>query len=192
MLDVILGSSWIARFLLVGLISCMYAGAVSINNQLLFPWAEYGQFHYWLFLPAGLKLLFLMLFGWRGVIGVAIAITAIALNELKDINIINAFVIGGVSSLVSFFALTGASRMVKVGFPWSDLRWYHLGFIVVVVSLLDSMAIHLTLAFVAIDSVVGTTQDILISSFARSLGTFAFLTGLMLLWKRLQNIPSDR
>jgi hypothetical protein len=186
MLDVILGPSWIARFFLVGLISCMYAGAVSINNQLLFPWAEYGQFHYWLFLPAGLKLLFLMLFGWRAVFGIGIAIAAIALNEISDVGLVKAIFLGGISSLVSLFALTGASRMAKVQFPWSDLRWYQLAFIVVIVSLLDSMAIHLTLALISIDSIMGTAQDILVSSFARSLGTFAFLSGLMLLWRRLQ------
>jgi hypothetical protein len=70
------GTSAVSRGTLVVTIACLYAGAVVVNNNLLFPWLEFDNFRNLLFLPAGLKLFLVMLFGWRAVAGIALGIAS--------------------------------------------------------------------------------------------------------------------
>ena len=81
----ILGSSWIARAVLIVTLACLYTGAVEFNNQILFSGSQIGAFRNWVFLPAGLKLLLLMLFGWRAALALSLSIATIVLSEVHTV-----------------------------------------------------------------------------------------------------------
>lgn len=79
----ILSSQWQARATLIFAIACFYAGCVLLNNSLLFFWAQDGStYRYWIYLPGGFRLVLIMLFGWRGLIGVTIAVAGISYSDL--------------------------------------------------------------------------------------------------------------
>lgn len=91
----VLGDGPVARGVLVITIACLYAGAVSINNNLIFSWLEFDDFRNLMFLPAGLKLFLVMLFGWRAVAGIAVGIAATALAEFPHVSMASALLLGG-------------------------------------------------------------------------------------------------
>jgi len=95
----ILGTSPVARGTLVIMIACLYSGAVLLNNNLLFPWLEFDNFRNLLFLPAGLKLFLVMLFGWRAVAGIGLGIAAVALGELPQMPLSSALLLGAAAGL---------------------------------------------------------------------------------------------
>lgn len=181
----ILGSSWPARLTLIAAIACLYAGAVAINNSLLFPWLEYSNFQYLLFLPAGLKLLLVMLFNWRAVAGIAIAVTAASLNEIPYLTLSHAVVLGVSAGLSTQITLSICARMLGIGYPWSQLTWLSLCTLAIVVGSVDALVVQLTMNGLGLDTLDDMFSDVLKGMFGRVAGTFIFLAVSLDIRRRL-------
>jgi len=175
MTSAILGPSWAARITLVATIACLYAGAVNINNSLLFPWLEYDDFRYLLFLPAGLKLFLVMLFGWRAVAGILIGVAAVSLNEIPQLTLVQALLLGTAASFSTQLTLTATARLLGIGYPWTRLNWISLCVLAVAVGCMDALVIHLALLGFGLDNVDNILSDVLKGAFGRVAGTFIFL-----------------
>lgn len=171
----ILGTSWVARGTLVVAIACLYAGAVLFNNNLLFPWLEFDNFRNLLFLPAGLKLFLVMLFGWRAVFGIGLGIAAVALSEVPHMTMHDALLLGAIAALSTQLVLQAMSRLLRVGYPWAHLSWPSLIAIALAVGCADAVAIQWSMAALGYETFDGFFNETIKGVFGRVVGTFVFL-----------------
>ena len=164
----ILGTSPVARGTLVIMIACLYSGAVLLNNNLLFPWLEFDNFRNLLFLPAGLKLFLVMLFGWRAVAGIGLGIAAVALGELPQMP-------PRAAGLSTQLGLQAMARLLKVGYPWTQLGWGSLSAIALAVGCLDAVSLQGAMTVLGLESFDNFFPETLKGVFGRIVGTFVFL-----------------
>ena len=184
--DAILGGSWPARFLVTLTIACVYGGAILINNEILFPALEFDRYRYILFVPAGLKLLSIMLFGWRAVIGVGLGRAAVTLNEFPGIPLLSGLAFGGCVAVSTWAGIMLASRTLRITYPWHDLGWRHLLVIVLVSSLLDAVAFNLAMVWIGQEQLdPDLVSDMLLGFVGRVVGAFAFMALALELKRRL-------
>lgn len=189
MTSAVLGPSWPARLTVIIAIACLYAGAVDINNSLLFPWLEYDNFRYLIFLPAGLKLFLVMLFNWRAVAGIMLGITAASLNEIPNLTLASAMLLGISAGLSTKITLGVCARLLGIGYPWSQLTWPSLCVLAIAVGSMDALAIHLSLYGLGLDSPDNMVSDVLKGAFGRVAGTFIFLALSLDIRRRLLAKP---
>lgn len=187
MTHAILGASWAARLTVIAAIACLYAGAVNINNSLLFPWLEYDDFRYLLFLPAGLKLFLVMLFGWRAVAGIAIGVAAVSLNEIPNQTLLHAALLGAAASLSTQITLRICARLLGIGYPWAQLKWSSLCVLAIAVGCMDALTIHLVLFGLGLDSTDNMLSDVLKGAFGRVAGMFVFLALALDIRRRIKS-----
>jgi len=171
----LLGSSALARSSLVLGIACMYAGAVLINNNLLFPWLEFENFRSLLFLPAGLKLFLVMLLGWRAVLGIALGIMSVALSEFPHMSTVHGLLLGAIAALSTQLTLMLSARALRVGYPWTSLRWPALCTIALAVGLTDATVVQVGMAWLGYEDFHDFWTETLQGAFGRVVGTFVFL-----------------
>lgn len=183
----ILGSHVAARAVLVVTIACLYAGAVLLNNNLLFPWLEFDHLRNLLFLPAGLKLFLVMLFGWRAVAGIGIGIAAVALSEFPQMPVLPAMEFGAAAAVSTQLALLLMSRMLGVGYPWTRLGWVSLCAIALFVGVVDAITVQWFLAVLGYETFDNFLDDTLRGVFGRVAGTFIFLAASLHIRQRLWN-----
>ena len=185
----VLGDGPVARGVLVITIACLYAGAVSINNNLIFSWLEFDDFRNLMFLPAGLKLFLVMLFGWRAVAGIAVGIAATALAEFPHVSMASALLLGGAAALSTQLALALMSRLLNVGFPWAEMSWPKLCAIALVVGCLDALTVQCAMAVLGYETFENFVSDTLQGAFGRVAGTFVFLSMALEVRRRLSAMP---
>ena len=171
----LLGSSTLARSSLVLGIACMYAGAVLINNNLLFPWLEFENFRSLLFLPAGLKLFLVMLLGWRAVLGIALGIMSVALAEFPQMSSLQGLLLGATAAISTQITLSLCARALRVGYPWTSLRWPALCVIALVVGFVDATVVQIAMAWLGYEDFKDFWTETLQGAFGRVVGTFVFL-----------------
>lgn len=168
-------------------IACLYAGAVLLNNNLLFPWLEFDNLRNLLFLPAGLKLFLVMLFGWRAVVGIAIGIAAVALGEFPQMPILPAMALGAAAATSTQLALMLMSRLLGVGYPWTQLGWPSLCAMALVVGAVDAITVQWILTILGYETFDEFLTETLRGVFGRVVGTFIFLSVSLHLRRRLWN-----
>ena len=171
----LLGSSALARGSLVLGIACIYAGAVLINNNLLFPWLELENFRSLLFLPAGLKLFLVMLLGWRAVLGIALGIMSVALTEFPHMSTVHGLLLGTMAALSTQITLTVCARALRVGYPWTSLNWPSLCVIALTVGVVDATVVQVGMASLGYEDFKDFWTEAMQGAFGRVLGTFVFL-----------------
>lgn len=185
----ILGPTWFARTVLVVSIACLYAGAVQVNNNLLFHWLEFDHFRNLLFLPAGLKLFLVMLFGWRAVAGIALGIAAVALSEFPLMPMSSAFLLGAVAALSTQLTLRLMSRLLRVDYPWIQMSWPSLCAIALSVGCVDAIVIQWALTALGNETPDNNfLTDALQGAFGRVVGTFIFLAFSLEMRRRLSRL----
>ena len=145
-MEVLLGPTWASRLVLVLTVTCVYAGAILVNNELLFRAVELDRYRYLIFLPAGLKLLLVMLFGWRGVMGVALGIACSTLSEFSDLSLAQGLLFGATLALSTQLALRACSVLLRVDFPWDHLTWSSLLILVMTVGVFDAVAFQVAMS----------------------------------------------
>jgi hypothetical protein len=187
MTPALLGNTWPARVTVIAAIACLYAGAVNINNSLLFPWLEYDDFRYLLFLPAGLKLFLVMLFGWRAVAGILLGVAAVSLNEIPHLTLLQALALGLTASMSTQLTLHATARVLGMAYPWNGLRWPSLCALAITVGCVDAFTIHLTFYGLGLDNTDNIMSDVLQGAFGRVAGTFVFLAISLDIRRRLRS-----
>jgi hypothetical protein len=185
----ILGASLVARGTLVVTIACLYAGAVLFNNNLLFPWLEFDNFRNLLFLPAGLKLFLVMLFGWRAVAGIGLGLAAVALSEFPHMPMSSAFFLGAVAALSTQLTLQAMSPLLRVGYPWTQLRWPSLCAIALVVGSVDAITVQWLVSVLGYETFDSFLTETLKGVFGRVVGTFVFLAVSLEVRRHLSQQP---
>lgn len=171
----IFGSSWAAKITLVLAIACIYAGAIQLNNKLFFPWTEFDEFRYLIYIPAGIKLLLMMLFGWRAVVGISLGIATVVLGEFSNMSYLSACTFGTVSSVVPYLGLIALSKILKISYPWNGLNFKTIAIISIVIGSIEALTQHFLLTFNGVEPLSHLIKDTLPSVFGRVMGTYLFM-----------------
>jgi len=173
----ILSTDWVARVSLVFCIACFYAGCVLINNNLLFFWAQDSSYRYWIYLPAGVRLVLVMLFGWRGLIGLAIAVTAIGFSKLvPEIERMDHAVLAAIVRAGSIWlAFEFYGRVTKIKSPWGALTWAHVPFLALFVSSFSAIAVTLLLIYLELETMEAFARNVTAWVLGDTVGTMIVL-----------------
>lgn len=171
----ILGSSWIARAVLIVTLACLYTGAVEFNNQILFSGSQIGAFRNWVFLPAGLKLLLLMLFGWRAALALSLSIATIVLSEVHTVPLLIAISTGAFGGLVPYLGFMLLSKILRLTYPWNGLNFKDIVIISVLIGMLEALIQRVGLSILGIETWDNLLKDSMLVAIGRIMGTFLFM-----------------
>lgn len=105
-----------------------YVLAFELNSHLLDSF-KYAGWIYLIFLPAGIKLICIMLFGIWGTIGDAVALYWMATNFLPDKTPMLWMIYSVTSSLMTFFAIQFAMKTFSINDSLSNLQFWQLPFL---------------------------------------------------------------
>lgn len=173
----IFSKRWPPRLTLVFLVACFYAGVVLINDELLFFWAAETSYRYWFYPPAGVRLILIMLLGWRGLVGYFIAVLAIHHSELMPEveGFEAAFAIAAVRALSLWGGLVAFGKLTGVKHPWDRLTWHHVPFLAVWVNLVSDSAVHLVRHFLGVEGADWIVRNVALNVLGDTLGTIVVL-----------------
>lgn len=177
-LEFFLGDRLLARVVLISFLGAFYAGAILLNNELLFPFADVGGSVFWFFFPEGIKFLLVMSLGVRGAAAVGLGRAAVTLNQYPDIDYLTGLTAGAVMALSTLAAMTIGTRLVGVSFPWREIKMQAMFAIAFTFALTDA-ASKIFAEFYIIGNKVIQNADLsrlfAIEAVGRLAGIFVFL-----------------
>jgi len=197
----ILSSHWQARAALIFAIACFYAGCVLLNNTLLFSWAQDGStYRYWVYLPGGFRLVLIMLFGWRGLVGVTIAVAGISYSDLvpEITSIVDAVIAAIVRTTSIWLAIDIYGKITGVRSPWENLTWIHVPFLALFVTVITNLAVTFYFVLLGIEPIESLGRNVSTWVIGDTAGTIIVLAILIKLrqgyleWKSAQALPSEQ
>jgi hypothetical protein len=136
-----LSSSLSAEFLIIAAVSVSWIVVVFVNNQILFRWTALDSWLHLIYLAAGYKLLIIMLFGFKGAVGIFVG---------TIYNFFDIFPFLPSGSILALAALYAAAPLAACHvfeslsgrhYPWTNLRFADL----IKLSLLTSTSSSLSL-----------------------------------------------
>ncbi|BBK30660.1 hypothetical protein EDC65_1901 [Stella humosa] len=111
---------------LVVLSAVIWAISVYLNNEVFFPWTHDEDYLHWIFVPGGIKVLLVMLLGWRAVVGMAFGAIPGVLTALPGIGPLALALVAGAVGVMPWLSIRLFSYVTGVRHPWHDLVWWHL------------------------------------------------------------------
>lgn len=111
---------------LVGISAALWMASIYLNNEVLFQWTEEEEFVHWVFVPAGIRILLVMLFGWRAALGMALGSVPSVLEVLPGAGTGMVAVTAVATGLMPWISVQLFSSRTGVRYPWHDLVWWHL------------------------------------------------------------------
>lgn len=178
----ILSPQWQARSALIFLIACFYAGCVLLNNSILFFWTQdTNSYRHWIYLPAGFRLALIMLFGWRGLIGVTIAVAGITYSPLvPEVTEMDDAVLAAIVRTGSIWlAIQIYGVITRVKTPWENITWIHIPFFALFVSLITNVAVTLYFVNLGVESIETFERNVTVWTFGDTIGTVIVLTAMI-------------
>ena len=168
-------------------VAALYCGAIEINNHLLFSWLMDSPFRHWIYLPMGLKIFLIMLFGIRACIGVGLGIAVSMLSENLGLGFMTASIVG-ISSVVSIFlSILAFSSVTGIRYPWVKLKSYHIPVLAIFSSVINSLVLYKIYRIIGLEDSIDWKNDIFIEVTGRFLGAFIFIYLAVMLRNSLRN-----
>ena len=125
-----------------------WTAARIINNEILFKWTEVADYRHWVFVPAGIKLVLVMLFGWRGALGVMLGLSIYLPHTLPILALPQVLLLAVSLAFAPLVAVHIFSRWTGLVRPWLGLEGYHLPGLVLLSAVLCALPFHgMLLAF---------------------------------------------
>jgi hypothetical protein len=155
----------------------LFVGLIS-----LFPQLKSGPLTFYLFLPAGAKLFSILIFRWRGAIGVGLG-TFLRLTLADPAYPWSDWLLVALSTtLLLFLAIEASLRILKIDEDLSNLRYYQIVVLAVVASIANGTAFIHSLSWVTGKAM---ENGLFHNSFSTVLSNFAgnalFVCSLMLI-----------
>jgi integral membrane sensor domain MASE1 len=118
-----------------------------------------------------------MLFGWRGLIGLVIAVTAIGFSKLvAEIDRIDyAFLAAIVRASSIWLALEVYGRVTNIKSPWDGLTWIPVPFLAVFVSVTTATAVSLLFVSFGIEQMDSFVRNVTAWVLGDTVGTVIVL-----------------
>jgi hypothetical protein len=172
-------------------VAVIYSGMSVLNNNLLFAWLSDAPFRHWVYLPAGFRLIAIMLFGWLGVAGIAIGQTLAWLTRgIDGLSLGDAALLGTIRAMSVWAGLAIYAALTKVRAPWENLSWTHVPFLISFVSLFSAFVTEATLYWFGLSDLQTLVRDALLSSIGAILGSLIVVA--LVLWLRRSYLASAR
>lgn len=173
----IFSSDWRARLALIFGVACFYVGAVLINNTLLFSWAADSSYRHWIYPPAGIRLVLIMLLGWPALAGLAIATLAQAYSDLipQITRFDDAMLVAIVRVASIWLSLKTYGWITKVKSPWRDLTWVHVPFLALFVNTVSDIALSMAYVYLGIENLDTFVRNVALYVFGDTVGTILVL-----------------
>lgn len=174
--SVLLGDHWVSKVTLVLSCACLYAGFKLVSNELLVPWLEFDRYRFLVYLPAGMKLVLIMVFGWLGTVGVALGVAAAALNEFQELHFVEGLAYGAASAASTMIGVKVGALLLRIEYPWTNLRAWSLVGLAVMVGALDALTVHASMVVLQLDTLDGdVAMDLIKAAFGRITGALLFI-----------------
>ena len=103
---------WVFSLLIIGSVAIVWIALFQLNN-FLFASIGVSQYISWIFLPAAIRMLSVMLFDWVGAIGLFIG-AVVTSDPLLNNNLTNAILLAGLSALGPVVAVTLCTRWLRI------------------------------------------------------------------------------
>lgn len=114
-------------------------------NQYAFAQLEYSSRAHWVFLPAALRIIFVLLFGWLGAIGLMVGAYFTLPDSLMSFQFTN-FLLAASSGVAPLLALFYCRRFFKVNPDLSELRGAHVVVLSIVCAAANSVVLSMYFA----------------------------------------------
>lgn len=172
--------------MIVGLSILLWTGSVTLNNHVLFQWTSQEEYRHLIFVPAGVKLLLLMAFGWRGALGIALGMLTFLSTDLPKLSGVQLLFLSALYAAVPSAVIWAFSQATGIDRPWTGLSQTNLLVLVVLVAVVSSIAFNAPLLVWGVVSDSGATAAVASMVVGDLSGSFVFLTtalGCRGLWR---------
>ncbi len=160
---------------LVGLSAAIWVVAVYLNNDVLFVWTEEEEYLHWIFVPAGIKILLVMLLGWRGAVGMMVGAIPGIVDSLPDASLAMIAVVSIGVGLMPWLALQAFAALVGIRYPWDDLVWWHLPALAALSAFANSAFLNVQLILLRMEPAKEFPQNLLSVMIGDFLGALVLL-----------------
>ena len=160
---------------LVGLSAAIWVASVYLNNEILFVWTQKEEYLHWIFVPAGIKILLVMLLGWRGAFGIVLGTLPRVLEIFPGIGPGMAVLIATGAGLIPLLVLWTFSLSVGIRHPWHNLVWWHLPVLAVFSAFASSAFFNLLLLLLGLEPAGDLPENLLLVTTSHFLGTLLLL-----------------
>ncbi len=123
--------------MMVAISAASYAALYFLNSW-LFANFDFAQGVSWVYLPAGLRLLLTLVFGWEGALGIILSSLGIGLLYAFSENMLLGVGAGLISGLAPYFTCLVLQRVWQIHHSLENLRMQHLLIAVVLYALVSA------------------------------------------------------
>lgn len=111
-------------FAAVALMALAYS-ALALGNEWLLASTQYGKGVHWVYVPAGLRLTFVLIMPWAGALGISLAAFVMALRD-PELTMALAALNGAVTGIAPVLARQVAVTRMGLSDDLSELNWLKL------------------------------------------------------------------
>ena len=111
-------------FAAMALMALAYS-ALALGNDWLLASTQYGKGVHWVYVPAGLRLIFVLIMPWAGALGISLAAFVMALRD-PELTMALAALNGGVTGIAPVLARQVAVTRMGLSDDLSELNWLKL------------------------------------------------------------------
>lgn len=180
--------TWMSGAVIVGGSALLWVVARYLNNNVLFEWAEVTEYRHWIFLPAGVKLILALVFGWRGALGVTLGtctylqgnLPALAMPQIAMVAVALGF--GPLIAVRILRAWTGLAS------PWFGMEARHLVAVLVLSAALCATAFQGLLVAFGVEDARDAPRQIAIMMFGDVTGAALLLSAAVGLRRLLRAV----
>lgn len=181
---------WKSGLLIMVAIACLYAGAIQLNNLMLFNWLEFDRGRFLVFVPAGLKFLLLMCLRSVAIPGLVLGITVSSRAMFPELSWLGCLAMGMGLTFSTVLAIAAGARWLRVSFPWTQIHKAQLLALLALVAMTDALASQLLLTALQLDTTEGFLREVGQGAMGRLLGSILVLAAFV--WLRRgtsSNVP---
>ena len=160
---------------MVGLVAVIWLTSVVLNNYIVFSWTEEEAYLHWIYVPAGVRILLIMLFGWRGAAGMMLGALPPVADALPGIGPLMVLVIAAGGGLMAWMTVTLFSFMVRVRHPWTDLDWWHLPVLALATAFANEVFLNSQLVLLSFEERADFAGNVLTGMIGNFLGALVLL-----------------
>lgn len=110
-------------FLIIIIISCVWVLFVFLNNNLLFWWSAVERWVHLVYFPAGAKLVIVMLFGFRGSVGIFLGSIYNFIDVFPFLPLGSRMMMAGIYAAAPLLVCRVFQSLTGKHYPWKDLRF---------------------------------------------------------------------
>lgn len=176
---------------LVAFSAAVWLISVYLNNEVLFPWPEEDDFVHWIFVPAGLRVLLVMLFGWRAALGMALGSVPWMLDIMPGAAAATVAFAAVGAGLMPWLSIQLFSLSTGVRHPWHDLVWWHLPVIAALSAFANSALLNSQLILFGFEPPRELATNLLSVMIGDFLGALVLLLASVALVRLLRALAPD-